>query len=326
MCITILFRKRLPVVASSQSNKKVRLSKTFKPKQSFRRRPRHTEIFLQNIKTNQQRRRDLELSMHFCTVKSPDAFQLLSCLDYTTLQGTDTQTTVETHCRRIINLKEENPQLPWPAAVCVLPVFIPTAKKWLENTPVRVATVAGDFPLGQLPPPLKLEQVRYAVDQGADEVDFVVSRRLIFEGRFEEFAEDIRQAADMCRRITFKVILETGEIQDVVLIKRAANLAIKAGADFLKTSTGRASVNATPESVQALSEVVRDHFLATGRKVGIKPAGGIRTLSQAQNLAGIILKTCGKDWLQPAFFRIGASALLDSLIDNDKASSAETQT
>lgn len=216
--------------------------------------------------------------------------------------------------------------MPWPAAVCVFPVFIPTAKKLLEKTPVKVATVAGDFPLGQLPAPLKLEQVRYALDQGADEVDFVTSRRLILEGRSEEFAEDIRQAADMCRRIPFKVILETGEIQDIVLIKRAANLAIRAGADFLKTSTGRASVNATPESVQALCEVARDHFLATGRKVGIKPAGGIRTLQQAQNLATIVLKTCGKDWLQPALFRIGASALLEVLINETTTPSAETET
>lgn len=264
--------------------------------------------------------------MHLCTVKTPEARQLLSCLDYTSLQGTDTQSSVEAHCRRILQLKEENPHLPWPAAVCIFPVFIPVAKKLLDKIPVKVATVAGDFPLGQLPSHLKLEQVRYALDEGADEVDFVVSRRLILENRFEEFADEIRLAADMCRRITFKVILETGEIPDIVLLKRAANLAIRAGADFLKTSTGRATVNATSESVQALCEVARDHFLATGRKVGIKPAGGIRTLQQARNLAGIVVKTCGKDWLQPAFFRLGASALLEALIDENRASDTGPET
>lgn len=264
--------------------------------------------------------------MHLCNVKFPEARHLLSCLDYTSLQGTDTHATVEAHCRKILHLKEENPHLPWPAAVCIFPVFIPTAKRLLQKTPVKVATVAGDFPFGQLPSHLKLEQVRYALDEGADEVDFVVSRRLIREGRFEEFADEIRLAADMCRRITFKVILETGEIPDLVLLKRAANLAIRAGASFLKTSTGKASVNATPESVQALCEVIRDHFLATGRKVGIKPAGGIRTLQQARDLAGIVLKTCGKDWLQPPLFRLGASALLEALIEKNSYTDTETGT
>lgn len=270
--------------------------------------------------------RKLWLSLHFCNVKKPEASELLSFLDYTTLQGTDTRASVEKHCRQLLDIKEKYPHIPWPASVCILPVFISSARKILENTPVKVATVAGDFPLGQLPPALKLEQVRYALDEGADEIDFVTTRRLILEGRFEEFAEDIQQAADMCRHLIFKVILETGEIQDLVLVKRAANLAIKAGANFLKTSTGRAAVNATPESVHTLSEVVRDHFLATGRKVGIKPAGGIRTLQDAQNLAMVVSKVCGKDWLQPSLFRLGASALLEVLIaeKNEAASRAGT--
>ncbi|MCX7649419.1 MAG: deoxyribose-phosphate aldolase [Flavobacteriales bacterium] len=259
-------------------------------------------------------------------MKKPEASLILSLLDYTTLQGTDTHSTVEQHIRILRRLAETHPDLPLPKAVCVFPVFVPYVREGLKGLPVKIATVAGDFPLGQLPAALKLEQVRYAVDQGADEVDFVASRRLILEGRNELFLEEIQQARDMCRHRTLKVILETGELKDVVLIKRAANLAIRAGADFLKTSTGRAQIHATPESVKALSEVVRDHFLATGRKVGLKPSGGIRTLADAQNLVAIVRDTCGRDWLQPDLLRLGASALLKALLPEHSPLHSGTET
>lgn len=247
-------------------------------------------------------------------MKPTEAAFLVSILDYTTLQGTDTEDSVRRHCYRIVELKSRHPERTLPAAVCVFPVFVPIAREILKGSGVRVATVAGNFPAGQLPLSLKMKEVEYALEQGAEEIDFVSSRRFILENRYEEFGEEICAAAKLCGPLPLKVILETGELSDEVLIKRAANLAIKAGATFLKTSTGRATVNATPETLKALCETVRDHFLATGRKIGLKPAGGIRTPDQALSLVKIVESICGKDWLNPRLLRIGASTLLEALL------------
>jgi len=249
-------------------------------------------------------------------VKKPDAAELISFIDLTTLQGDDNYRSVETLCRKLTDLRDKFPEIRLPATLCVLPVFVGLVRKWFHefHLDVKVATVAGDFPLGQLPKFLKMEQVRYALDEGADEIDFTVSRRLLLEGNFGEYSDEISLASEMCRHKTLKIILETGELRDEVLIKKAANLAVKSGAHFLKTSTGKSTVHATPTAVRILCEVARDYFLSTGKKIGIKPSGGIRTFEDAQNFALIAAQICGKDWLQPAYFRIGTSSLLDNLI------------
>jgi deoxyribose-phosphate aldolase len=237
--------------------------------------------------------------------------QLFSFMDLTTLEGSDTRVKVSGLCRKAIDFGERG--LPFPAAVCIYPPFVSLARGILNNTPIRVATTAASFPSGQMPLKIKLAEISYVLDEGADEVDVVISRGKFLEDDFNIVFDELSAMKELCRDNTLKVILETGELGSIDNIIKASEIAIRAGADFIKTSTGKISPAATPEAAAAMLMVIRNHNAKTGRKVGLKPAGGISEPGQALLYRTLVCDILGKDWLSPALFRIGASRLADKL-------------
>jgi deoxyribose-phosphate aldolase len=200
------------------------------------------------------------------------------------------------------------------AAVCVYPNLVAVAKRALAGSPVKVASVATGFPSGLVPLELKLEEARRAVAAGADEIDMVIDRGAFLAGEVAKVADEIERVKQACGAAHLKVILETGELTTYDHVRRAAQLAMASGADFIKTSTGKIQPAATPGVVLVMLEAIRDFYLATGRKVGMKPAGGIRTTKQALHLLVLVKETLGDAWLTPERFRIGASTLANDLL------------
>ncbi|HQQ20833.1 MAG TPA: deoxyribose-phosphate aldolase [Bacteroidales bacterium] len=236
----------------------------------------------------------------------PEAIRFaLNCIDLTTLEGSDTPDRVTTLCQKAVQYQT--------AAVCVYPPFISISKKALKNTPIRVAAVAGAFPAGQSPIEVKLMEVGYAVEQGADEIDMVISRGKMLDGLYDEVFAEIVAIREKCKGKTLKVILETGELVEPQLIYHASQLAMAAGADFIKTSTGKVAVNATPEALVVMLDAIKDHAIRTGVQVGIKPAGGISDEKTAIFFLKIVENVLGKEWFTPNKFRIGTSKLADLL-------------
>jgi deoxyribose-phosphate aldolase len=241
-----------------------------------------------------------------------DAYRsILSCIDLTTLEGSDNTEKIVQLCRKAVSFGESG--LPLPAAVCVYPPFVRLAKKELTGTGVRVAAVAGAFPSGQSPLPVRVQEVLYTVQEGADEIDMVISRGRLLEGDESYVFDEIATIREACREIHLKVILETGELKTPGLIRRASEIAIAAGADFIKTSTGKIQPAATEEAMEIMLEVIRDHHQKTGRQIGIKPAGGISEPKQALQYYRLTERILGSAWLNPEHFRIGASRLADAL-------------
>jgi len=248
--------------------------------------------------------------------KNPDpltARRILSYLDLTSLEGSDHESRVVDLCRKALALQEKNQT--GPAAVCIYPPFIAIARQALENSGIRVATTAGSFPSGQMPLRVKLEEIRYAVEEGAEEIDIVISRGTFIEGNYHIVYREIDAMRDLCRGITLKVILETGELVSFENIAKASEIAIEAGADFIKTSTGKIQPAATEGAVLIMLEVIRAHYLKTGKRVGIKPAGGISEPAKALNYFSLVKEILGEEWLSPQYFRIGASRLADRLLE-----------
>jgi deoxyribose-phosphate aldolase len=238
---------------------------------------------------------------------------ILGSVDLTTLEGSDNEDKVKSLCGTALSFRDEKHGVPTPAAVCVYPPFVAQAKKLLAGTGVHVASVAGAFPSGQLPIQLKVAEVEYAVEQGADEIDMVISRGAFLAGRYQQVYDEIRAIRAACQQQKLKVILETGELQTPQNIYRASQLAIHAGADFLKTSTGKIAVNATPEAFWVMMLAIQQHYQDTGKKVGIKVAGGVSTLEQAYTYLHIWRQNMGKDWVTPELFRVGTSRLAGKL-------------
>lgn len=236
-------------------------------------------------------------------------------LDLTTLEGSDTPARIDALCQKARRPAGFEPDLR-VAAVCVYPSMVRDAKARLVGTDIRVASVATSFPSGQAPFDLRLREVREAVADGADEIDMVISRRLFLSGRYREMQDEIRAVAEACGDAHLKVILEVGELETFDNIRAASFLAmdaIRAG-DFIKTSTGKTSHNATPANTQVMLEAVRDYYLATGKRIGIKPAGGIRKAREALHYLVAVKETLGDEWLDRSFYRIGASSLLNDLL------------
>jgi len=229
----------------------------------------------------------------------------LSCIDLTTLEGRD-------HTRKIEQLCE-NANLYQTAAVCVYPVFVKQAKQLLQNTGIKVASVAGAFPAGQLPIELKVAEVEYAVSQGADEIDMVISRGLFLEEKYQIVFDEIAAIKKACQHAHLKVILETGELIEPELIFKASVLAMHAGADFIKTSTGKIPINATPEAFLVMLDAINLFYNETKKKIGIKPAGGITDIDTTLLYLKLLGKTLNINWLSNCFFRIGASRLASHL-------------
>jgi deoxyribose-phosphate aldolase len=238
----------------------------------------------------------------------------LSMLDLTTLEGKDSEGKVRQLCRKAIRPLPEDPSVPHAAAVCVYPNLVPVAHEALAGSGVKVASVATGFPAGLVPLAAKIEDARRAVSMGADEIDMVIDRGAFLSGEYERVFGEIVAVREACQPARLKVILETGELETYDNVRRAAELAMEAGADFVKTSTGKVTPAATPAVVLVMLEAIRDHYLATGRRVGMKPAGGIKTSKQALHLLVLVKETLGDAWLTPDLFRIGASTLANDLL------------
>lgn len=233
------------------------------------------------------------------------AKQVFSCIDNTTLNATDNEAQVEAFCRHTLEMGHV-------AAVCVYPCFVACAKRVLEGSDIRVASVAGAFPHGQLPLELKVAEVMYAVEQGADEVDIVINRGLLLAGEDNAVRDEVAAMKQACKGRTLKVILETGELSPT-LIRRASELAIDGGADFIKTSTGKIAVGATLEAAEIMLNVIKEKVKISKNKVGFKAAGGIREPEEALAYAELAKKILGDDYINNQTFRVGASRLTDRL-------------
>jgi deoxyribose-phosphate aldolase len=235
-------------------------------------------------------------------------------VDLTTLEGADTPGKVRTLCAKARRPDPTDPSCPAVAAVCVYPSMVATAALELRGSGIRVASVATAFPSGQAPLEVKLEDTRAAVEAGADEIDMVINRGAFLAGNYLRVHDEIVAVKQACGSAHLKVILETGELVTYDNVRRASWLAMLAGADFIKTSTGKVTPAATLPVTLVMVEAVRDFRDATGRQIGVKPAGGIRTSKDAIKYLVMVNETVGDGWLSPDWFRFGASTLLNDLL------------
>jgi deoxyribose-phosphate aldolase len=235
-------------------------------------------------------------------------------VDLTTLEGADTPGKVRALCAKARRPDPSDPTCPSVAAICVYPALVATAAEALRGSGVHLASVATAFPSGQAPLEVRLADTRAAVADGADEVDMVINRGAFLAGRYLEVFEEIAAVKEACGDAHLKVILETGELATYDNVRRASWLGMLAGGDFIKTSTGKVNPAATPPVTLVMLEAVRDFRAQTGRQVGVKPAGGIRTSKDAIKYLVLVNETVGEDWLDPDWFRFGASTLLNDLL------------
>jgi deoxyribose-phosphate aldolase len=235
-------------------------------------------------------------------------------VDLTTLEGADTPGKVRAICAKAMRPDPADPACPSVAAVCVYPSMVEVAAAELKGSGVHLASVATAFPSGQAPLSVKLDDTRSAVAAGADEIDMVINRGAFLSGRYHEVYDEIVAVKEACGTAHLKVILETGELATYDNVRRASWLGMLAGGDFIKTSTGKVNPAATLPVTLIMLEAVRDFRDATGRQVGVKPAGGIRTSKDAIKYLVTVNETVGEDWLDPDWFRFGASTLLNDLL------------
>lgn len=238
----------------------------------------------------------------------------LGMVDLTTLEGMDTEGKVIQLCQKAKKPYAALPDLPTVAAVCVYPSMVGVAKKQLQGSGIRVASVATGFPSGMTTAEAKLEETRRAVEAGADEIDMVISRGQFLRGNYDFVSDEIRAVKEAAGEAHLKVILETGELGTYENVRKASDLAMRAGADFIKTSTGKIQPAATQPVTLVMLEAIRDYYYRTDRMVGMKPAGGIRTAKQALQYLVLVRETLGADWLTPERFRFGASSLANDLL------------
>src|SRR5213078_617695 len=238
----------------------------------------------------------------------------IRCMDLTTLEGSDTPGKVAALCSKAIRPDPGDSNVPSVAAVCVYPNLVPVAKERLAGSGVKVASVATAFPSGQSPLDVKVRDVEDAVAMGADEIDMVIDRGAFLSGRYAKVYDEIVQVKEACGDAHLKVILEVAELGTYDNVRRASLLAMAAGGDFIKTSTGKLSGAATLPVTLVMLEAIRDVHEQTGRKVGMKPAGGIRQAKQAVQYLVQLYETLGAEWLTPDLYRIGASTLLNDVL------------
>jgi deoxyribose-phosphate aldolase len=235
-------------------------------------------------------------------------------IDLTTLEGADTPGKVAALCSKGMRPDPTDPSIPSVAAICVYPNLVGVARRRLRGSTVKVASVATAFPSGQSPLDVKLADVRDAVALGADEIDMVIDRGAFLSGRYAKVYDEIVQVKEACEDAHLKVILETGELGTYDNVRRAALLAMAAGADFVKTSTGKVAPAATLPVTLCMLEAIRDVYDETGRTVGMKPAGGIRHAKLAIHYLCVLNETLGTMWMTPELFRFGASSLLNDVL------------
>jgi deoxyribose-phosphate aldolase len=243
----------------------------------------------------------------------------ITCIDLTTLSGDDTEGKVQRLCAKAKSpvradlLEALGVSDITVGAVCVYPTMVGHAVRALNGTNIPVASVATGFPSGLMPMTQRLEEIRYAVDQGAAEIDMVITRELVLTGRWEELFDEVAACKDACGRAHLKVILATGELATLRNVAKASMVAQLAGADFIKTSTGKETENATLPVTLTMVRCIRRYYESSGRKVGFKPAGGIRTAKDALAWQVLMKEELGRDWLEPNLFRFGASGLLTDI-------------
>lgn len=246
---------------------------------------------------------------------------VIQCIDLTTLAGDDTRERVgrlcakakrplATHILRGLGLNE----IPvTTGAVCVYPTMVAHAVQFLSNSGIPVASVATGFPAGLMPFKLRLEEIRYAIDQGASEIDIVISRELVLKGKWSQLYDEVAQMRETCGGVRLKVILATGELKTLRNVYAASMAVMQAGADFIKTSTGKEGVNATMPVSLVMARAIRDYMDVADYRVGFKPAGGLKTSKDALCWQILMKEELGRDWLRPRLFRIGASSLLGDI-------------
>ena len=238
----------------------------------------------------------------------------LNMIDLTTLEGKDTDGKVKQLCYKALHLHDSYPGLPTVAAICVYPSMVKVAKKALEGSGVKVASVATAFPSGQAPRDVKIKDTKYAVQNGADEVDMVISRGKFLEGEYNFVFDEIAAIKEACGEARLKVILETGELVTYDKVRKASDIAMYAGADFIKTSTGKISPAATMPVTLVMLEAIRDFYYKTGKKIAMKPAGGISKSKLALHYLVMLNETLGEGWMNNEWFRFGASSLANDIL------------
>ncbi|HET6746319.1 MAG TPA: deoxyribose-phosphate aldolase [Candidatus Limnocylindria bacterium] len=239
---------------------------------------------------------------------------IIRMTDLTTLEGKDTPGKIRALAGKARRPDPTDPSIPSVAALCVYPAMVPPAKEALRGSGVKVAAVSTYFPSGQVPLELKLADVRMAIELGADEVDMVIDRGEFLAGEYARVFDDIVAVKEACGDTHLKVILETGELETYDNVRRASVLAMAAGADFIKTSTGKVTPAAQLPVALVMLEAIRDFYQQTGRAVGMKPAGSIRTAKEAIAYLTVLYETLGPDWMTPDRFRFGASSLLNDVL------------
>lgn len=238
----------------------------------------------------------------------------LSMIDLTTLEGKDTPAKVRQLCYKAQHLHDQAPDLPQVAAVCVYPTMVATAKMALGNSGIKVASVSTAFPSGQAPFEVKKLDTLHALDNGADEIDMVISRGRFLSGDYQFVYDEIAAIKALCGSVRLKVIFETGELDTLDQVRRASDIAIAAGADFIKTSTGKIQPAATFPVVLTMLAAVKDHYDQTGKMVGMKPAGGISSSKLALQHLLLVKETLGEAWLTNEWYRFGASSLANDIL------------
>jgi deoxyribose-phosphate aldolase len=239
---------------------------------------------------------------------------ILSMIDLTTLEGKDTEDKVRRLCQKAIHPHDALPGLPTVAAICVYPSMVKVACSTLKGSGVKTASVSTAFPSGQDDLKLRIRQTKNAVRNGAEEIDMVISRGRFLAGDHSYVTEEITSVKEACGEAHLKVILETGELLTLDNVRKASDLAIEAGADFIKTSTGKVQPAATMEVTLVMLEAIRDHYYETGRRIGMKPAGGISRAKLAVQYLVMLKETLGNAWLTPDLFRFGASSLANDVL------------
>ena len=237
-----------------------------------------------------------------------------STIDLTTLACTDSVESVTRFARRAAEFYIDYPHIPNVASICVYPPFVETVGLAVDGTPMRITSVSGGFPASQTFLEVKVLETAMAIENGVDEIDIVINVGELLEGRLDEMASEIEVLREEASDVVLKVIIESGALKTPELIRKASLLSMMAGTDFVKTSTGKIDVAATPEAAVVMCEAIRDYYEKTGRKVDFKAAGGVRTAEDAALYYTIVEQTLGKEWLTPELFRIGASSVANNLI------------
>lgn len=238
----------------------------------------------------------------------------LSMIDLTTLEGADSPGKVRQMCYKAAHLHDSLPDIPHVAAVCVYPTLVKLARQMVSHHGIKVAAVATGFPSGQYPLDIKLRDTKFAVDEGADEIDMVISRGHFLSGDYNYVFDEIAQVKEACGSAHLKVILETGELGSYDQVRRASDIAMHAGGDFIKTSTGKVTPAATLPVTLVMLEAIRDFYYQTGKMVGMKPAGGIATAKLSISYLVVLKETLGEAWMTPDWFRFGASRLANDIL------------